>query len=967
MINKNLTFLFLLILLIFIKTESSKAQFDKIGYPFLKNYDRSEYKAGIQSWMISQAPDGIIYFANNEGLIEFDGLNWQLHPTPDRTIVRSVLAAEDGKIYVGSSNNFGYFERDKHSGLKFHSLLNILPENSGRFDEIWKIHDTEQGIIFQSFTQLIILKNNKTQVIQAPGSFHFSFYVNKKLYVSDNKLGIFELKDNKPVHLPGTEILKDNEICSIISLNGKLLISTTDNGVYTYENETLTEWENETSDFLKTNQIFTAIRINKDYIAFGTIQNGLIISTNDGKPVLNINESNGLQNNTILCLKKDSDNNLWIGTDNGIDLLYINLPLTLLTRWQNISAGYTAAIHKGVLYLGTNRGLFYKNWDKCQKYPSRLSNFQLIEEVKGQVWKLQVIDDRLFCGHNNGTYIIEGNTAKKISDIQGAWTFLHHPQKKDKIICGTYTGLILFEKKNGAWEFSKKIKGFDESSRIMELDNLGNIWMSHGFKGAFLLKLNNSVDSISSIKFYNSKKGFKTDYGVNAVKIKNQIVFLTPDGVYQHNLVTDRMEKSQYFDSLLNRNGIDYAVESANGDIWYFSNKKIAVKRLQEDGNYSEINLPFKSLEGMFIGGFEFVYPINSSHILIGYENGFINYDQTQITNYKKNFNVFLSQVKLSRSDSILFKGHLSKDCEEKIEIDYKNNSLHFFFSAVSFDNPEKNKFSTFLMGYDKTWSAWENRLDREFTNLPEGDYAFYVKARNIYDTETKPMIFKFTVKPPWTRTKTAFVIYALLILSIIVLVFYIVLRRIEYVKLREERIQSQKFIEREKELQREALIAEKELIKLRNDKLRLEMKTKNKELADSTMQKIQKNKFLINLKNDLTNLSTISNKDSINIKVKKIISKIDNDINNENNWKIFEKHFSNVHEEFLTRLKNEYPEISSAELRLCACLRMNISTKEIASLLNISVRGVEATRYRLRKTLDLDRKINLTDFILSY
>jgi DNA-binding CsgD family transcriptional regulator len=144
-------------------------------------------------------------------------------------------------------------------------------------------------------------------------------------------------------------------------------------------------------------------------------------------------------------------------------------------------------------------------------------------------------------------------------------------------------------------------------------------------------------------------------------------------------------------------------------------------------------------------------------------------------------------------------------------------------------------------------------------------------------------------------------------------------------------------------------------------------MKTKNKELADQTMQQIQKNKFLINLKKELNRISSDTTDDYANTNIKKIVRRIDHDINNENNWKILETHFTNVHEEFLTRLKTEYPKISPAELRLCACLRMNISTKDIAGLLNLSVRGIEASRYRLRKTHNLDRSVNLTDFILSY
>ncbi len=965
MAKKSIKYFAIILLILFLGKEAN-SQFDKIGFPFHKNFERSEYQAGLQSWMISQAPNGIMYFANNDGLMEFDGLNWEVYPVPNRTIVRSVYAAKDGKIFIGSSNNFGFFESDECGGLEFTSLLKLLPESKRDFGEIWKIHDTDEGIIFQSYEQLIIYKNNKAEVYPAPNFFHFSFYINRNLYITDSKEGVLVFKNKSFIPLTNSEILDDKEICSILPLEDKLLIATTDHGVYFYDGKKTEEWKTTTSNFLKKNQIYCALRIDDGHIAFGTIQNGLIVSTNTGDPVITLNESTGLQNNTVLCMEKDADNNLWLGTDNGIDLLHIDLSLSQLNRWQNLSAGYTAAIHKGILYLGTNRGLFYKKWDECTKYPSRLSDFKMIESVKGQVWKLQVIDGVLFCGHNNGTYIITGTNAEKISTIQGSWIFLHSKKAPDKIIGGTYTGLILFEKKNDNWSFVKKISGFTESARIMEFDEDENIWMSHVYKGVFHIKLNEKYDSVASVNFYNTEKGFKTNYGVNVTKLKGQIVFLSPDGIYQYNDSYDIMEYSELFNELFSNKRINYALENQNGDIWYFSENRIAVKRIQEDGTYTEIIHPFKPLEGNFIGDFQFVYPIDQKHVLFGYENGFIHYDQNQITDYQKPFNVFLNKVKLSRTDSTLFSGHLLANPENKLALKYKENSLHFFFSAVSFNKPEKNQFSTYLNGYDNKWSEWENRLDREFTNLKEGDYAFYVKARNVYEAETESLIYRFTIEPPWSRTSFAYVIYVILLIIIIIISVYFIRKRIIYLKIREENFQRKKFLEREKELQREALISEKEVIRLRNDKLRQEMRMKNKELADSTMQKIHKNKFLINLKSELNRIFIETSDVRLKTRVKKVVKKIDNDINNENNWKIFETHFSNVHEEFLTSLKQEYPKISPAELRLCACLRMNISTKEIASLLNISVRGVEASRYRLRKTINLDRKTNLTDFILS-
>ena len=964
MLEKIVKYLIVSIVLVF-NFPCASAQLNYMGYPFIENFKRSEYQAGLQSWMISQAANELIYFANNEGLMEFDGHNWKLYPVPNRTIIRSVFAAQNGKIYVGCNNNFGYFETDTNEQMHFHSMLDLLPPEEQDIEEIWKIYNTHLGIVFQSYRKLIIVENNVAQVFVPPTMFHFSFYTNNKLYVVDNAKGILEFDNGKYIPLEGTDRLIGKEICAIIPNGANLLIATTDNGVFLYDNTKLIEWINPAAEFLKKNQIYSALRIDEEHLAFGTIQSGLMICTNDGIPTLIIDEKNGLQNNTILCMKLDSNRNLWLGTDNGIDLLFIHLPFSQLNKNMGLSAGYTAAIHNDILYLGTNRGVFYKKWGETTNFSMRFGDFELIEATKGQVWKLQIIDDVLFCGHNNGTYLIDGTEAKKISDISGSWTFLHSEKKPDKIVGGTYTGLILFEKKAGQWLFSEKIEGFEESSRVMELDKDESIWISHGFKGVFHIKLTEIMDSVLNVDFYNAQHGFKSNFDINVAKLQNKIVFLSPHGIFQYNEKDDNMIPSEYFNTLFSSPDINHAMEDHDGNIWYFSGNSVGVNRIQEDGNYIEISLPFKPLQGKFIGGFQFVFPINKSHVLFGYENGFIHYVPTYAKDYQKTFNIFIRSVKISSSDSVLFNGHLFTNSAIIPDLDFKDNRLHFFFSSINFETPEKLEFSTFLSGYDEEWSKWENRQDREFTNLKEGKYFFYAKARNIYNVETEPIAYEFYINPPWTRTKTAYSIYILFLLFAVGLLIYLVQKRMKKLKFVEKQQQRQKYIERENILKQDALMAEKEIIRLKNEKLSAEMKIKNKELANSTMQTIHKNKFLISIKKRMNNIVSVSNNNSVKSQTKKLIREIDNDINNEKNWEVFELHFGNVHEEFLGRLKQQFPKISPAELRLCACLRMNISSKEIASLLNISIRGVEASRYRVRKTLNLDRTTNLIDFVL--
>ncbi|MBT3208074.1 MAG: hypothetical protein HN704_07835 [Bacteroidetes bacterium] len=943
------------------------AQVKDIGTPFIRNFERSDYKGGLQTWMIENSDNGKMYFANNNGLIEYDGHNWEIYPISNSSVLHCFLLSENGKIYVGGFNEFGYFETNALGKYQYHSMTSILPETKRDFGEIWRIHSTPDGLIFQSFSKLIIINDDEVKVIDAPGSFHFSFYIKGQLLICDLEAGLLRYAMGKLFKLNGTEQLKGKEIWSILPLEENLLIATSESGLFLYDGNTIVEWKNPASAYLKKNQLYCAKRIDNEYIAFGTIQNGLIICNNDGIPLQIINGRNGLQNNTILSLNTDDFGNLWLGTDNGIDYVEINSNLSIFSYYDGLSAGYAAIFHKGYLYFGTNQGIFYKKWSDFFQYPQKENNFKFIENTRGQVWRLQIFDDKLFCGHHNGTFIIEGGTARKIADIPGCWTFLQLESHPNKIIGGTYTGLILLKKENGKWKFFGKIKAFNETSREMVADKNNSLWISHGYKGVYNISLNNNLDSVVSSNLYNSSNGFKSDYGINVFKLRDEIVFISPNGFFKFDKNKKLFSHYSYFEELFHGKTIKKLCEDQQDDIWYFTEGNSGVMRIQEDGSYLDISLPFRQLVGSFIGGFQFVYTLNERNTFFGTENGFVHYDQLFQKSYDKKFKVFINQAYLSQPDSIICYERRIEDSTVQTILEYDQNNLGFKFSANDFENVEMTKYSTFLKGYDDNWSNWDIRYTKEYTNLKEGDYTFFVKARSTYDVETQASKYSFKIKPPWYKSLKALILFSFIFLMLIFLFFYWVKLRIEKSKMKEKLILERKSKQRENEMKRQTLEAEKEVIRIRNDTLREKMIMKDKELANATMQMIQKNELLFNLKNELKDIVSKSRSENKLGMISPLIKKINKDIESENQWKVFETHFENVHEAFLKRLKNQYTELTPRELKLCAYLRRNISSKEIALLMNISTRGVEISRYRLRKKLNLDRSVNLTDFIISF
>ncbi len=940
---------------------SATSQNIHIGTSQIENFYRTDYQAGSQNWDIQQNVNGKIYFANNLGLLEYDGHFWNTYPLPNASVVRSINIHDNGFIFAGGFNELGYFKLEKSNKYQFHSLKKYLPDGSDNFEEVWKIFKHSDGIIFQSFNQLMIYKDSMFTVIPAPSRFHFSFMVNNEYYVNDMEKGLLRYAMGKLFPLNGMEKLIGVEIWGILEHNNQLIISTASEGVFIYDGNTLQSWNVCFNDFLKKNQVFCSFETQEGHLAFGTIQNGLLICNNKGEVLQHLNMADGLQNNTVLSIGEDYQGNLWLGTDHGIDYIETNSPLSGISFNYGISTGYAAIANKNTIYFGTNQGLFYKNMEEKAAHNFENKKLKIIENTGGQVWSLNKIDESVFCGHNKGTYIIEGKQAVQISSIPGGWTNLQTPTYKNKVIGGVYSGLVLYEKQNGKWMLKKQYPNFSESVKNMVFDKDGSLWMIHGYKGIYHFIFSEDYEEIEEIDFYNSQNSKLSNQLFGLANVNDKIVFFTGDGVVTYSKTSADFIADNFFSQKIGPINIRSVKIDERKNIWYFTDRDIGVLRIGEDGRYNNINLPFKQLQGQFVNGFEFVYPYDDNNVFMATENGFEHYQTDCNKNYNYDFNSYIKWIRTFNPETTQgFNDSL-------LQLDYNNNHIEFTFSSNEFTNSSNVLYSTFLKGYDTEWSKWQNRNTKEYTNLYEGDYEFSVKAKNIFGEISSIENIKFSVSPPFHRSIIAYGLYMMGFILIIIIIAISLKKRLDRAKIKDQQKQQELYRKRENELRQEALEAEKEMIRMRNDQLRLGIKQKDKELANSTLLIIHKNEILINIKDHLKKLTTSLTSEDNKHEVKKMIRQVNREINNDKQWRVFETHFESVHEEFLLKIKEQFPEITPRELKLCAFLRMNISSKEISVLMNISPRGVEISRYRLRKKLNLDRKTNLTEFILSF
>ncbi|MBL7905772.1 MAG: hypothetical protein JNL22_12185 [Bacteroidales bacterium] len=953
------------------------SQIKETGLPFISNYSKSTYNASTQNWSIAQNSQGFLYFGNNDGLLEFDGQHWVTKALPAQTIVRSVLTVGD-TIYTGSFEEIGYFSASGNGQLEYRSYVELIPKPYRKFDEVWKIHRTDFGIVFQSFRYIFVYNNNRINVIKPKSSFLYSFHLNNRLVVFDKETGMYELTPGGLRFMFNHPVFQRDEVRCVMELSpGKLLIGTFTSGVFVFDGKELYPWDDTLNRFLIEYGLFTGIKLSNGFYAFGTVRNGLYIADLKGVIFQQITRQKGLQNNTILSLFEDKRHNLWLGLDNGIDYIELNSPLSIYNYTYNLESTYAAIAFEDKLYVGTNQGLYASELKNLTN--RNLNNsFSLIKGTEGQVWSLTIIDNKLLCGHNYGCFQIENGTAVRISDTPGFWKIIEYNGSSDTLLAGTYNGLVLLLRKNNTWKDAGKIKGFTESCRFLEQDRDGSIWVAHGYRGLFHLILSDDLTTVKNSVLYDKGHGLPGKFPYNLNKIDDEILISTPRGFYAFN--KDRQQfvsQGNYNEIFRNQEFISEISKDASGNLWYFSLYKTGVNRLLEDGSFNNIEIPFYPINSSLLPTFESIYLHDDKNIFIGSQNGLIHYNPELTVNYRQTDPVYIRQATFPDPENpvtiFLASGNhqllrSAKNDSVRAEIPYKNNSVTFSFTSPCYEQPGSTLFSYRLTGFDDNWSEWDKNSFKEYTNLREGIYTFEVRAMNAYHATGEASRFTFRIKPPFHRSVAAYSIYSAFLVILLIGNIYFQKRRIEKTRASELQKHEKELNNQVMQFREQTLIQEKEIINLRNETLINEMNHKNKELANSTLNLLHKNKILTTLKLQLSDLlQKAGSGNDHKHEIASLVRKINRELSNEKHQEAFNAYFDEVHQDFLKRLKDAHPELSPKDLRLCAYLRMNLSTKEISPLMNISVRGVEISRYRLRKKLQLEREANLTDYILNF
>ncbi|MDH6357902.1 triple tyrosine motif-containing protein [Parabacteroides sp. PF5-9] len=928
--------------------------------PKVINYSVSDYKAGNQNWAVGQGPDSKIYLGNNRGLLVFDGIRWQLYQLPQHTPVRSLFLGEDGRVYVGSFEEFGYFQEDSAGQLIYFSLKSQVQDHRFFNDEIWTIHAFSGDIYFQSFSSFFIYDGEHVRTGTANYSPLYFFSVDEKMYVQFIREGFYQMDEGRRfISLLSREQLNDDNVVAVLPYDDQLLLVTAQNGLYLYNKRgVLRPWNVSSGELLKTGIANRAILMPDSSYIIGTISEGIVAIDKSGNQLWHINRENGLMNNSILGLNIDTSGNLWVAMDNGVSQVQVNSPLYFYEPVAaQIGMVHDMAIKNDRIYLGTNQGVYVFSENDITPH--------LIPGTEEQTWYITDVGNHLIAGHNRGTLFIKDDQAHFIDGPSGGGTDMRKViiHGKEVLIQVSYTSLSIFtQTAEGDWGFSHNVEGFNNLIRTLEIDPAGTIWASHMFKGLYRISLDETLQKVKNVEYIGKLSEDQEEGKINVMKLRGRIVLTDGSQFYTYEDLSDSIVPYDVLNEDFPELGDTYRIVSLNNDLFWFIRNTEYVLLSYEGGRFvHRMRMPFSVFENPTIEDRGYIYISTSGLSYFCLNGGIALFDPLRLKRESQTEMIPLSLSSVEAYDrfnnNCIMPNKPGSDSSENISFPFKYNTITFELSYPDYSRLYA-QIRYKLEGFDEEWTVGTPDFVKSYSNLPYGKYAFSALVENGVGQTLAALSYPFEIKRPFYRSIGAIILYVVFGLALfIVLIRFYINRQIK---------KENRSIEEYRQKQKEKLEKQEQLIvQLKNEQLEKELTYKSKELASVTLARISQTDFLEELKKEIQT-QQISGTYTKRF-FEKVIHMIDENLAREGEWELYQANFDRIHENFFYKIKERYPDLTPGDLRMCALLRLNMPTKDMAKMLNLSVRGIEAARYRLRKKLDLSEGENLVEFMIRF
>jgi signal transduction histidine kinase/DNA-binding response OmpR family regulator len=752
------------------------------GFKYITHYTPREYGRKPQNWCVAQDRRGIITVANQDGLLEFDGVSWRSIAIPHGQ-VRSLAVDSSGTVYIGGSNEIGFLSPDTRGALQYNSLCDRLKESQKNFSIVWNTaYAAGAGVCFRTSRYLFRWHNGQITAYdpEPAETFNALFACGGKLYVRQEGIGLRQVAADRLELAPGGEMFADKKIFMMVPYDsGRVLIGTRNQGFYLYDGAGTERFYTEADDYVKESLLYHGRRLlsSPGDFALATLRGGLVIIDSAGRLKYIFDEDSGLPDNDVKYVFEDNQGNLWLALNDGLAKIEYTSPVSIFDKRSNLRGLILSVIRHGsadTLYVGTTRGLYALD---PAGSPGRPGKFRPLPGIANQCWSLLSIGGTLLAATNSGIFQIESQNNLRKVDIERRHIFILQPSKADKnrIWAGTQEGLFLLYRKKGQegqWEKEVEFKAIKEEIRTIVEDEEGDLWLGIRPEGVLRVAspaIGTMIGPDPAVTAYNRAQGLPPGR-IDVFTAAGHVMFASEQGIYRFDEKSGRFSSDftlgTEFAGGENGRGVYRLVEDRDKTIWINSRNKNIQAEFQPDGTFFLDKTPFLRIPPAEVDA---IYPDpGGKTIWFGSDDGLLRYEKGTGKNYDLDFQTLIRKIWINGQP--VFDDY-SKAMRSFSPIAYRDGNLRFEFAAPFFEGESGTRYRCLLEGHDDNWSSWSSEPQKEYTNLDFRSFTFRVQARNAHGKIGQEATYHFEVLPPWYLTWWAMSAYILTALLLIILI----------------------------------------------------------------------------------------------------------------------------------------------------------------------------------------------------
>ncbi len=765
---------YLLILFFIVSYARLFAQFDETGFPLIQNIPPKAYGYESQNFAITQNNQGIFFISNVSGILQYDGIHWNLIPAQG---IPRLCSDKKGNVYAGLYKDFGIVTQGEKNKYEFHSLVpsQRLKEKIGDVSSL--ISYRNEILFIGNYSYLYSYNGRNINVIDSTSNLLELYTINDKLFVFKEPGGLYQYANGNMILWLSSQSLNNKIIEFFIPYYDKFLIKFRNEKSIFILNKTgeIVPFSNEIEDYLDEHQYSCFIMTPDSVYVFGTHRGGIIGMNTKGRALFELSTDNLLLNDNINDLFIDKWNNVWVSLNNGLSRIEIYSAFSYFSTVNGVKGGVSNICRfNNKVYIATTQGLRYLDKTSFQKQTVHGNMFKLVKEIQVDCNKLLATPSGLLVSTDNGLYFIDKNDKVQVVNKEHIFEdFLAIDSTYKQIVICLNNGLGIIEFKNNKPIFRQLKTDFFDHTRTIAKDAQGSYWLGSDYNGVYNVSIDLEKYSVKTIGHYKTGKGFPANIGwVDVYSTQRGVLFSTQSGPF----LFDYANKSFVADTFLIpdlKTWIFPLKEDHYHNIWYSSGKEgiyekeTGVAFYLKKNQYKIVKNPFKVIREFTI---ESIFPDLNAVTWFGTFDGLIRFDAKKLTQDTSKLSLFLSSF-IAGNDTIVASSTWSNN-DEQVFINYKNHNIRFDFIAPYFDAKNNIQYQYYLEGFDKNWSDWTTNTFKEYTNLFEGNYVFHVRAKNIYGTISNEMVYHFKILAPVYRQWYAYLIYIILLASLVLMIF---------------------------------------------------------------------------------------------------------------------------------------------------------------------------------------------------